>query len=172
MRASHALDPGSNPGGSAQGKAQGRGGRAHRQCKLLKLGCLEKSRAGRSTVDRDARKHCLRALSEFVEAAGSSPARSIAQGHRLLEPILGIRRMGFDIYALIEVTWLLIPALAANGLAPLARGRRPVDGGRLWGGKPILGKGKTWEGTVLGVVAASLVGGVMAFMRPGVPFEA
>ena len=80
--------------------------------------------------------------------------------------------MGFDIYALIEVTWLLIPALAANGLAPLARGRRPVDGGRLWGGKPILGKGKTWEGTVLGVVAASLVGGFMAFMRPGVPFEA
>ncbi len=80
--------------------------------------------------------------------------------------------MGFDIYALIEVAWLLLPALAANGLAPLARGRRPVDGGRRWGGKPLLGRGKTWEGTLLGIVAASLVGGFMAYMRPSIPFEA
>jgi len=69
--------------------------------------------------------------------------------------------MVFDIFTLVEAVWLIIPAYAANGLAPLARGNHPIDGGRSWRGKPLLGPGKTWEGLAFGTVVALAIAVIM-----------
>ncbi len=77
----------------------------------------------------------------------------------------------FGLYNLVEVVWLILPAYAANGLAPLARGKHCLDGGRtLSDGRSIFGKGKTWEGSILGVVAAILVASIMQFVYPLLPW--
>ncbi len=77
----------------------------------------------------------------------------------------------FSWHILIVYTLLLLPPMTANGSAVLA-GRfkavlskrsdggvilHPVDGGRLLGGRPVLGPGKTWEGFVLGSISGIIV---------------
>lgn len=69
--------------------------------------------------------------------------------------------MVFDIFTLVEVIWLALPAYAANGLIPLFKGKHPVDGGRKFRGQPIFGPGKTWEGLFFG----SIIGMVIAFIE-------
>ncbi len=80
--------------------------------------------------------------------------------------------MVFDVYNFVEAIWVIMPAFAANGLAPLARGRYPIDFNRTFGGKPILGKGKTWEGlflgTIVGMFIASLMGALYYFLPFGI----
>jgi CDP-2,3-bis-(O-geranylgeranyl)-sn-glycerol synthase len=80
--------------------------------------------------------------------------------------------MVFDIFTLVEALWLLLPAYAANGLAPFAKytGSHPIDGGRLWRGRAILGKGKTWEGLFIGVLAAVLVSLIQFAAFPHLPW--
>ena len=39
--------------------------------------------------------------------------------------------------------------------AVLAGGGRPIDGGRSWGGRRVLGDGKTWRGTAAGTLAGA-----------------
>ncbi len=77
----------------------------------------------------------------------------------------------FSIFVLVEAIWLILPAYAANGLMPLARGKRPIDGGRTWRGKPLLGKGKTWEGLILGAVVGMIIGTVEMFAFPYLPWD-
>ncbi len=70
-------------------------------------------------------------------------------------------------FQFIMVFWILFPAYAANGLAPLAKGRRPIDFGKRWkDGKRILGEGKTFEGLILGVSLGTLVGVVETLLMP------
>jgi len=76
-----------------------------------------------------------------------------------------------DIFTLVEAVWLMWPAYGANGLCMLAKGRRPVDGGRMWRGKPVFGKGKTWEGLVLGIIVATLVGTFQMLMFGFLPWN-
>ncbi len=77
----------------------------------------------------------------------------------------------FGLYNLVEAVWLILPAYAANGLAPLARGKHYLDGGRNFrDGKRIFGNGKTWEGSILGVVCAVLVSSIMQFVYPLLPW--
>jgi CDP-2,3-bis-(O-geranylgeranyl)-sn-glycerol synthase len=76
----------------------------------------------------------------------------------------------FNIYILVECIWLVLPAYAANGFAPLARGRRAIDGGRMLRGKPLLGPGKTWEGLALGVAVAVIVSLIEMFAYPYLPW--
>ena len=42
--------------------------------------------------------------------------------------------------------WLMLPALIPNSAAVLWGGGKPMDLGRSWRGKRILGDGKTWHG--------------------------
>ena len=42
--------------------------------------------------------------------------------------------------------WLFLPAMIPNSAAVVFGGGTPVDFGRTWGGKRILGDGKTWRG--------------------------
>ncbi|MDB5166582.1 MAG: CDP-diglyceride synthetase [Candidatus Saccharibacteria bacterium] len=61
-------------------------------------------------------------------------------------------------------TWFFLPAAFAN-MAPIGAARfpilkhwnTPVDGGRTWRGKRILGDHKTWRGFVSGMIIATLV---------------
>lgn len=68
---------------------------------------------------------------------------------------------------LISALWLLVPAYAANGWPPLARGKRPIDGGRNWrDGRRIFGDSKTIEGFLLGVLVGTLYGLIESFLYP------
>jgi len=49
--------------------------------------------------------------------------------------------------------WAMLPAYVPNNAAVLAGGGTPIDGGRTWGDRRLLGDGKTWRGTVVGVLA-------------------
>ncbi|MFC7098009.1 CDP-2,3-bis-(O-geranylgeranyl)-sn-glycerol synthase [Halobaculum marinum] len=49
--------------------------------------------------------------------------------------------------------WAMLPAYVPNNAAVLAGGGAPIDGGRTWGGRRILGDGKTWRGTAAGTLA-------------------
>ncbi|WP_436929442.1 CDP-2,3-bis-(O-geranylgeranyl)-sn-glycerol synthase [Halosimplex halobium] len=49
--------------------------------------------------------------------------------------------------------WAMLPAYVPNNAAVLAGGGRPIDGGRTWGGRRVLGDGKTWRGTAAGTAA-------------------
>jgi len=53
--------------------------------------------------------------------------------------------------------WAMLPAYVPNNAAVLAGGGRPIDGGRTWGGRRILGDGKTWRGTAAGTVAGTVL---------------
>ena len=67
----------------------------------------------------------------------------------------------------IKALWLLLPAYAANGSPPLSRGIHPLDFKRNFiDGKRILGDGKTFEGTFLGLTAGFLVGALETFSYP------
>ena len=54
---------------------------------------------------------------------------------------------------LVLVIWVMLPAYVPNNAAVLGGGGPPIDGGRTWGGKRILGDGKTWRGTIVGIAA-------------------
>jgi CDP-2,3-bis-(O-geranylgeranyl)-sn-glycerol synthase len=76
-----------------------------------------------------------------------------------------------DIYTFVEAVWLMWPAYGANGMCMLAKGKRSIDGGRMWRGKQIFGPGKTWEGLVLGVIVAMLVATLQMFIYPYLPWN-
>jgi len=56
--------------------------------------------------------------------------------------------------------WAMLPAYVPNNAAVLAGGGRPIDGGRTWNGRRLLGDGKTWRGTAVG----TLVGVALAVL--------
>jgi CDP-2,3-bis-(O-geranylgeranyl)-sn-glycerol synthase len=59
--------------------------------------------------------------------------------------------------------FLFLPALVPNSAAVLFGGGTPVDFGRTWGGKRILGNGKTWRGFFGGVAAGTALGLVLVW---------
>jgi CDP-2,3-bis-(O-geranylgeranyl)-sn-glycerol synthase len=54
--------------------------------------------------------------------------------------------------------WAMLPAYVPNNAAVLAGGGRPIDGGREWGGRRVLGDGKTWRGTAVGTAVGTALG--------------
>jgi CDP-2,3-bis-(O-geranylgeranyl)-sn-glycerol synthase len=55
----------------------------------------------------------------------------------------------------IVAFWVILPAYVPNNVAVLAGGGPPIDGGATWGGRRLLGDGKTWRGTVAGTTAGA-----------------
>ncbi|KAB7515322.1 CDP-2,3-bis-(O-geranylgeranyl)-sn-glycerol synthase [Halosegnis rubeus] len=53
--------------------------------------------------------------------------------------------------------WTMLPAYIPNNAAVLFGGGPPIDGGRTYDGKRILGDGKTWRGTAAGTIAGVVV---------------
>jgi CDP-2,3-bis-(O-geranylgeranyl)-sn-glycerol synthase len=60
--------------------------------------------------------------------------------------------------------WLMLPAYLPNSAAVLFGGGTPIDLGRSWRGKRILGDGKTWRGLIGGVSAGVFLGTVQLFL--------
>ena len=54
--------------------------------------------------------------------------------------------------------WVILPAYVANGLAPLARGKKRIDAGKMFLGNELFGAGKTWEGFLFGVFCGTIFG--------------
>ena len=80
----------------------------------------------------------------------------------------------FGIFNLVEAFWIVIPAYAANGLAPFAKftSRTPIDKGKTWrDGRPIFGAGKTWEGSIIGVVMAVFIASFMGLAFYFLPWD-
>ena len=60
---------------------------------------------------------------------------------------------------IIQLLVIYLPAMVANGVPVILKGKRPIDMGKNWfDGRRILGDGKTWEGLVAGVTAGLVVG--------------
>lgn len=54
--------------------------------------------------------------------------------------------------------WLMLPAYLPNSAAVIFGGGRPIDLGRSWRGRRLLGDGKTWRGFIGGVSAGTALG--------------
>jgi CDP-2,3-bis-(O-geranylgeranyl)-sn-glycerol synthase len=70
---------------------------------------------------------------------------------------------GGDVETIVQVLYFFVPAYVANMAPVFARGHwewlaGPIDGGRCWRGRRLLGDHKTWRGLIAGVIA-----GVAAF---------
>jgi len=67
-----------------------------------------------------------------------------------------------NVFAVVQVLYLFIPAYAANMSPVLVQGHfewlnRPMDGGRSWRGRRVLGDHKTWRGLLAGTVTGVFV---------------
>jgi len=62
--------------------------------------------------------------------------------------------------------WAMLPAYVPNNAAVLVGGGRPIDGGRSYDGKRLLGDGKTWRGTAGGTLAGVALALVLDFVHP------
>ncbi len=67
---------------------------------------------------------------------------------------------------LIEAFLYIFPAYVANSSAVVFGGGRPIDGGRKYNGKRILGDGKTVRGTFSGILLGFIIG-IMIFLVTG-----
>ena len=62
---------------------------------------------------------------------------------------------------ILTALWAMLPAYVPNNAAVLAGGGRPIDSGREWGDRRLLGDGKTWRGTAVGtLVGVALAAGL------------
>ncbi|MCT9094591.1 CDP-2,3-bis-(O-geranylgeranyl)-sn-glycerol synthase [Haloarchaeobius sp. HME9146] len=63
--------------------------------------------------------------------------------------------------------WAMLPAYVPNNAAVLVGGGPPIDGGRTWKGRRLLGDGKSWRGTIGGTLAGmALAFGLSAIADP------
>lgn len=74
--------------------------------------------------------------------------------------------MAIWIPALFIALWYLLPAYAANVFPPLAKGKIPLDFRKNFMGNRILGDGKTFEGTILGIIAGLAMGFTQETLYP------
>lgn len=72
-----------------------------------------------------------------------------------------------------QALWLFLPAALANATPVFAsrvyilRGwNRPIDGGRSFRGKRVLGNNKTWRGMICGVIIAGFAGYLQHWLWP------
>lgn len=74
-----------------------------------------------------------------------------------------------DVFDVVVVAvWAMLPAYVPNNVAVLAGGGAPVDGGRKWNGKRLLGDGKTWRGTIAGIAAGAVLALGLNAVHPSV----
>ncbi len=65
--------------------------------------------------------------------------------------------------------WLMLPSFLPNSAAVVFGGGRPVDMGRSWKGKRLLGDGKTWRGLIGGICAGISLGIIQLYIA--FPFD-
>ena len=80
----------------------------------------------------------------------------------------GGRPASMVVETLAVAVWAMLPAYVPNNAAVLVGGGPPIDGGRTYGGRRLLGDGKTWRGTAGGIVAGVLLAVALDAVRPAV----
>ncbi|MEA2054898.1 MAG: CDP-2,3-bis-(O-geranylgeranyl)-sn-glycerol synthase [Candidatus Thermoplasmatota archaeon] len=65
-----------------------------------------------------------------------------------------------------EAIWFIFPAYLANSSAVVVGGGPPIDFGKKWNGKRILGNGKTWRGFFGGIIIGTAGGLIMNIVIP------
>jgi CDP-2,3-bis-(O-geranylgeranyl)-sn-glycerol synthase len=68
----------------------------------------------------------------------------------------------------VGALWAMLPAYVPNNVAVLAGGGWPIDGGRTWGDRRLLGDGKTWRGTAAGTLAGTALALLLNAAAPAV----
>ena len=68
--------------------------------------------------------------------------------------------------SILYAIWLIFPAYVANASAVFFGGGKPIDFGKTWRGRPILGEGKTWRGLAGGIFSGIAVGTLMNVIHP------
>ncbi|KON30792.1 hypothetical protein AC482_03030 [miscellaneous Crenarchaeota group-15 archaeon DG-45] len=63
-----------------------------------------------------------------------------------------------DVLWMAETIYMYIPAYIANAAPVICGGGSPLDGGRTWRGRPLLGSHKTVRGTLSGIAVGTAVG--------------
>ena len=71
-------------------------------------------------------------------------------------------------WTVLTAVWAILPAYVPNSVAVVVGGGPPIDGGRTWRGRRLLGDGKTWRGAVGGAVAGFALALLMDAVRPAV----
>lgn len=78
-----------------------------------------------------------------------------------------------DFSIIFRVIWFILPAYVANSIAIdvsavpfLKKYNTPVDFGRAFRGKRILGDGKTWRGFISAVIAGAITGWLQGHYNP------
>jgi len=64
-----------------------------------------------------------------------------------------------------QAFWLISIAYAANGFAPLMRGKKPLDARKKFGKYRLLGDGKTYEGTFGGMLFGIFIGLILIYFQ-------
>lgn len=72
---------------------------------------------------------------------------------------------------LLQAFWFVATAYAANGFPPLMRGKIPLDGGKTYRRRRLLGDGKTLEGTFGGLVFGVFIGSLQIYGQTYLPKE-
>lgn len=62
------------------------------------------------------------------------------------------------LWSVIDAVWFFLPAMLPNTSAAIFGGGTPLDFGRSWRGKRVLGDGKTWRGLAVGISSGILLG--------------
>ena len=62
--------------------------------------------------------------------------------------------------------WAMLPAYVPNNAAVLVGGGPPIDGGRTYEGRRLLGDGKTWRGTAGGTLAGVVLAVALNLVAP------
>ena len=75
-----------------------------------------------------------------------------------------------SITAILHSLYIISPAYCANAFAVFGGGT-PIDFGRTWKGKAILGPGKSWRGLVIGVIAGTLFGLLWFYLSQSGPLS-
>lgn len=70
---------------------------------------------------------------------------------------------------ILKCFWLILPGGFANVAPVLGKGilkplAKPIDGGKTWRGKPILGKNKTWRGVILAIIMSIFIVLIQAYL--------
>jgi len=64
-----------------------------------------------------------------------------------------------------QAFWFIAVAYAANGFAPLMKGKKPLDHGKMLGRYRLLGDGKTFEGSFGGFFFGVFVGLILLYFQ-------
>ena len=66
----------------------------------------------------------------------------------------------------VVALWAMLPAYVPNNAAVLLGGGAPIDGGREWRGRRLLGDGKTWRGTAAGIAVGLALALLLNVLQP------